>query len=59
MNLLRKRSLEGEKKVQVLELDNVVPGYNKQTVLCDVSFKLQEPSISVVLGSNGAGKTTD
>ena len=33
-------------------------GYNGQTVLHDISFKLQEPSIYVVLGPNGAGKTT-
>jgi ABC-type cobalamin/Fe3+-siderophores transport system ATPase subunit len=57
MNLLRKRSLEGEQQVQALELDNVVSGYNGQIVLHKVSFKLQEPSIYVVLGPNGAGKT--
>ncbi len=33
-------------------------GYNKQTILHDISFKLQEPSIYVVLGPNGVGKTT-
>jgi ABC-2 type transport system ATP-binding protein len=33
-------------------------GYNKETVLRDVSLTIQEPSIYVVLGPNGAGKTT-
>ena len=41
-----------------LELSNVSSGYNKQVVLHDMSFKLQEPSIYVVLGPNGVGKTT-
>jgi ABC-2 type transport system ATP-binding protein len=42
----------------ILELNDVASGYNGQTVLHDISFKLQEPSIYVVLGPNGAGKTT-
>jgi ABC-2 type transport system ATP-binding protein len=42
----------------VLELNNVSSGYNGQTVLHDISFKLSEPSIYVVLGPNGVGKTT-
>jgi ABC-2 type transport system ATP-binding protein len=33
-------------------------GYNKETVLRDVTLTIQEPSIYVVLGPNGAGKTT-
>ena len=41
-----------------LELSNVSSGYNKQVVLHNMSFKLQEPSIYVVLGPNGVGKTT-
>ena len=41
-----------------LELNNVSSGYNKQVVLHEISFKLQEPSIYVVLGPNGVGKTT-
>ncbi len=44
--------------MHALELNNVVSGYNGQIVLHDVSFKLQEPSIYVVLGPNGVGKTT-
>ena len=41
-----------------LELNNVSSGYNEQVVLHNISFKLQEPSIYVVLGPNGVGKTT-
>ncbi len=44
--------------MSTLELDNVFSGYNKQTILHEISFKLQEPSIYVVLGPNGVGKTT-
>jgi ABC-2 type transport system ATP-binding protein len=44
--------------VHTLELNDVSSGYNGQTVLHNISFKLQEPSIYVVLGPNGAGKTT-
>jgi ABC-2 type transport system ATP-binding protein len=44
--------------VHTLELHNVNAGYNKQTVLHDVSLTIREPSIYVVLGPNGAGKTT-
>ena len=41
-----------------LELNNVSSSYNKQVVLHDITFKLQEASIYVVLGPNGVGKTT-
>lgn len=41
-----------------LELKNVDSGYNRKEVLHDISFKLEEPSIYVVLGPNGSGKTT-
>jgi ABC-2 type transport system ATP-binding protein len=44
--------------VHTLELRNVNSGYNKETVLRDVTLTIQEPSIYVVLGPNGAGKTT-
>ncbi len=46
------------REMHTLELSNVSSGYNKQVVLHDMSFKLQEPSIYVVLGPNGVGKTT-
>ena len=41
-----------------LEMKNVSSGYNKQVVLHDINFELKEPSIYVVLGPNGVGKTT-
>ena len=44
--------------MHVLELSDVSSGYNGQIVLSNISFKLQEPSIYVVLGPNGVGKTT-
>ncbi len=44
--------------VHTLELRNVNSGYNKKTVLHDVTLTIDEPSIYVVLGPNGAGKTT-
>ncbi len=44
--------------MHTLELHNVNSGYNKETVLHDVTLTIREPSIYVVLGPNGAGKTT-
>ena len=44
--------------MHTLELNNVTSGYNGQAVLHDISFKLKEPSVYVVLGPNGVGKTT-
>jgi ABC-2 type transport system ATP-binding protein len=44
--------------MHALELNNVTSGYIGQAVLHDISFKLKEPSIYVVLGPNGTGKTT-
>lgn len=37
---------------------SVDSGYLGQTVLHEISFKIDEPAIYVVLGPNGAGKTT-
>jgi len=47
-----------ETRLPILELNDVSSGYNKQTVLHNISFDLREPSIYVVLGPNGVGKTT-
>jgi len=44
--------------LHVLELNNISSGYNNQAVLHNITFKLCEPSIYVVLGPNGVGKTT-
>jgi ABC-2 type transport system ATP-binding protein len=48
----------GVLNVHTLELHHVNSGYDKKTILHDVSLTIQEPSIYVVLGPNGAGKTT-
>ena len=45
-------------RMPILELNDVSSGYNRQVVLHNINFKLQEPSIYVVLGPNGVGKTT-
>ncbi len=44
--------------VPVLTLDNVSSGYNRNTIIHNISFTAKESSIYVVLGPNGAGKTT-
>jgi ABC-2 type transport system ATP-binding protein len=44
--------------MHALELNDITSGYNNQAVLHDISFKLHEASIYVVLGPNGVGKTT-
>nr|VFJ67877.1 MAG: branched-chain amino acid transport system ATP-binding protein [Candidatus Kentron sp. DK] len=42
----------------LLALDNVTTGYGKKTVLHNVSFRLEKADIGVLIGSNGAGKST-
>jgi len=44
--------------LHILQLKNVVSGYNKKAVLSDVSFNAEKAGVYVVLGTNGAGKTT-
>ena len=44
--------------MHALELSNITSGYNNQAILHDITLKLCEPSIYVVLGPNGVGKTT-
>nr|VFK31856.1 MAG: amino acid/amide ABC transporter ATP-binding protein 2, HAAT family [Candidatus Kentron sp. MB] len=41
-----------------LSLKNVTTGYGKKVILHDVSFELDASSIVVLIGSNGAGKST-
>lgn len=41
-----------------IELNNITKKYKKQTVLKNVSMKIEEPKIYALLGRNGAGKTT-
>jgi branched-chain amino acid transport system ATP-binding protein len=42
----------------ILELDGVVAGYGKMTVLKGTSFKVARGAITTVIGPNGAGKST-
>ncbi|MBT8419870.1 MAG: ATP-binding cassette domain-containing protein, partial [Gammaproteobacteria bacterium] len=42
----------------LLSLRNVTTGYGKKVILHDVSFDLDASSIVVLIGSNGAGKST-
>jgi len=45
-------------KVQKLELHELSAGYGAEEVIHKISLKITEPSIYVVLGPKGAGKTT-
>lgn len=45
-------------KKYILELEGVSHKYDKDTVLNDVSFSIEEASFFVLLGLNGAGKST-
>jgi branched-chain amino acid transport system ATP-binding protein len=42
----------------ILELDNVVGGYGRITILNGTSFKVKRGAITTVIGPNGAGKST-
>ena len=42
----------------ILELDGVVAGYGKVTILNGTSFKVARAAITTVIGPNGAGKST-
>ena len=42
----------------LLEIRNLVASYGEIKVLHDVSFSLQEGSVTTLLGANGAGKTS-
>ena len=41
-----------------LEMDNVVGGYGRITILNGTSFKIRRGAITTVIGPNGAGKST-
>jgi branched-chain amino acid transport system ATP-binding protein len=43
---------------EILQLENVVAGYGKLTVLNETSFKVARAAITTVIGPNGAGKST-
>lgn len=42
----------------ILELDKVVGGYGRITILNGTSFKIRRGAITTVIGPNGAGKST-
>lgn len=42
----------------ILELDNVVAGYGRNTILHGTSFGVRRGAITTVIGPNGAGKST-
>lgn len=42
----------------ILELDGVVAGYGRTTILHGVSFTVKQGAITTVIGPNGAGKST-
>jgi branched-chain amino acid transport system ATP-binding protein len=49
---------ETESGPRVLELEGVVAGYGKLTVLNETSFKVARGAITTIIGPNGAGKST-
>ena len=44
--------------MSALSVEGLTAGYGDVTVLTDVSFSVDAPGITAVIGSNGAGKTT-
>lgn len=42
----------------ILELERVVAGYGKMTILNETSFRIRGGSITTIIGPNGAGKST-
>lgn len=42
----------------ILELDEIVGGYGKITILHGTSFKIRRGAITTIIGPNGAGKST-
>ena len=42
----------------VLSVDNVVSGYEKMDIVQDVSIRVDQNEIVVIIGSNGCGKST-
>ena len=44
--------------MNVLTVKNIICGYQKKTVLNDISFSVPGGTIAGILGCNGCGKTT-
>ena len=42
----------------ILELSHITKSFGNKVVLKDVSFHLNDGSISILMGVNGSGKTT-
>ena len=42
----------------LLAADRLFSGYDKQTILHDISISVPQNKISVILGANGCGKST-
>ncbi len=42
----------------ILELEGVIGGYGRMTILNGTSFKVRRGTITTVIGPNGAGKST-
>ena len=42
----------------LVEVNNLSLGYEKQAVINDISFKVEENDFIIVIGSNGVGKST-
>ncbi len=42
----------------ILELDSIVGGYGRITILNGTSFAVQRGTLTTVIGPNGAGKST-
>ena len=44
--------------MNVLQVERLSAAYRKNTVLNDVSFSIQQGSLTSIVGPNGAGKST-
>jgi phospholipid/cholesterol/gamma-HCH transport system ATP-binding protein len=45
-------------KKTIIQVDNLVAGYDENTILDNISFKVKKREIFVILGSSGCGKST-
>ena len=43
---------------EILELEGIVAGYGKMTILNETSFAIRRGAITTIIGPNGAGKST-
>jgi len=46
------------KPTHVLSVENLFAGYDKKTVLQDVTITIPSNKISIIIGGNGCGKST-